>query len=133
MNIMFFNAQGLTRKAEELNDLLNEDDIDIACISETHFTTNSPDFPFSNYTSVRNDRSSHLGGLLTLMKTNINFTELNLGKTHLLEYSAISVEGKSRFIILNVYLPGGARPPFIRTHLDIDLQILLLKYDVPYD
>lgn len=36
MNIMFFNAQGLTRKAEELNDLLNEDDIDIACISETY-------------------------------------------------------------------------------------------------
>lgn len=131
MNVMFFNAQGLTRKVGELNDLLTEDDIDIACISETHFTTNSPDFAFQNYTSIRNDRDTHLGGLLTLMKTSINFKELDLGKTKLLEYTALSIEGKSRFIILNVYLPGGARPPKIRAHLEKDLQHLLLKYDVP--
>jgi exonuclease III len=76
LNIMQWNAQGLARKIIELNELLRNDNIDVICISETHFTENSS----PNFT----DNLGHLGGLLTMIKKDIDFTELNLGPTSVL-------------------------------------------------
>lgn len=123
---MYWNAQGLNKKLNELSDVLTKEDIDVACICETHLTdkmtiTNPP-----GYHVIRNDRATHLGGLVTIIKETVNFNELQLSQTNLLEYSAIVINSHPRTIIINTYLPGGARKSDIELHLKSDLNKLLL-------
>lgn len=131
LNIMQWNAQGLARKIIELNELLRNDNIDVICISETHFTDNSSPKFNDNYHLLRQDRPSHLGGLLTMIKKDIDFTELNLGLTSVLEYQATLIHASKRVLLINAYLPGGADRQDIKANFLIDLKNILLKYDIP--
>lgn len=106
---MYWNAQGMYGKYNELVELLRVEEIDIACISETHLTTNMTLKEIPYYHTIRKDRQTHLGGLVTLIKNNIKFKDADCGLTEIVEYSAFTIrEGSTKFIIFNSYLPGAA-------------------------
>lgn len=67
MNCMFWNAQGMLRKRGELAMVIGEEEVDIACISETHLSSNVMDqqIGINGYVTIRKDRSTHMGGLVT--------------------------------------------------------------------
>lgn len=131
LNILFWNAKGLSKKLKELIEILRIEEIDIACISETHLTNNLtiPDIP--NYHVIRHDRAKHLGGLLTIIKDTVSFNERQLGPTSLLEYAAFDIKSQTHFTIINTYLPGGAKTPDIKSKLKKDLDILLDNSRLP--
>lgn len=68
-----------------------EEGVEIACLCESHLTINSPDITNDRYDIIRQDRPTHLGGLLTFIDKSINYEEINCGTTLLLEYTAIRV------------------------------------------
>lgn len=105
VKVCYWNAQGLWSKLQEFLDMLRLESIDIACICETHFTDNTPPLTIPDYHTVRLDRPTHMGGLLTLVRKMINFKEYKLNSTTLLEHSAIIVCNK--VVLINTYLPGG--------------------------
>lgn len=126
MNMMYWNCQGMSGKIKELGELLQIEDLDIICLSETHLTNNMTINPFPNYHTLRYDRPSHLGGLITLIRHGIKFTELDKGLTRLLEYTAITIQNEGeRIEIINTYLPGGADRNQVMTNLNTDLGLLL--------
>lgn len=111
----------------ELSDVLRAEDIDIACISETHFSANTMVGNLKDYYVVRKDRETHMGGLVTLVRKSVKFNELQLRATHLLEYTAIAIDAHPKTIIINAYLPGGARKSDITLNFKNDLDNLLLN------
>lgn len=131
LNILFWNAQGISKKLKEFIDRLRVEEIDIACISESHLTNNMtlPDIP--NYHVIRHDRATHLGGLLTIIKDTISFKEINLGSTSLLEYAAFGIKSLTNFTLINAYLPGGAKSKDIKSNLRHELDILLDNHRQP--
>lgn len=110
---MYWNARGLSGKFNELAELVRVENIDIACVSETHLTDNIQLRDIPNYNMIRHDRLTHLGGLVMLIRKGIKFDEVDLGTTDLLEYVGIIIEpvgkAKNSTIILNTYLPGGGK------------------------
>lgn len=128
VSVMYWNSQGVYGKVNELSALIADEEIDFACISESHLTDRMQIKGFNGYSMIRNDRATHLGGLITLIKNNINFKEINLGQTSLLEYSAVAFGQNYRNIIINTYLPGGAKNDLISRHLKNDLEMLLKPY-----
>lgn len=125
IRVLFWNAQGIHKKRDEFVNLLTDEHIDIACICESHLTCNMsfPNIP--NYITIRNDRSTHLGGLLTIIKDNIKFREIDSINLQLIEYCAIIIQGKTPFFLVNAYLPGGSRTPTIKQHYADDLDKII--------
>lgn len=123
LKVCYWNAQGMWSKLLEFLDMLRVDGIDIACICETHFSDNTPPLIIPDYHIVRQDRLTHMGGLLTLVRKTVKFREYKLRDTLLLEHSAILVSNK--VVLINTYLPGGARRYEIQAKLKNDLKILL--------
>lgn len=120
----------MSGKIIELNELLRIEELDIICLSETHLTNNMTLNPFPNYHTLRFDRPTHLGGLVTLIRHGIKFDELDKGSTRLLEYTAIKIMNEDEVIeIINTYLPGGADKRQVVTNLNHDLKVLLDKTD----
>jgi hypothetical protein len=68
LNVLQWNAEGVRPKKVPLAEKLYEEQIDIACIQETHLRP-SHDFKISGYESVRLDREEgHKGGVLILIR-----------------------------------------------------------------
>lgn len=122
LNVMFWNAQGMWSKKRELYEFLGEEYIDIACICETHFSDKTGQINFPGYNIVRQDRPTHMGGLLTLVKEGIPFRTLTTSPTSLLEHIPILIN--NNMVIINTYLPGSARRSDIQEHLINDLDCL---------
>lgn len=123
VKVCYWNAQGLWSKLQEFLEMLRVESIDIACICETHFTDNTPPLIIPEYHIIRQDRPTHMGGLITLVRKTIKFRDYLFNDTTLLEHSAILVCNKA--VLINTYLPGGARRPDIQANLKNDLKILL--------
>lgn len=124
LRILYFNAAGLQSKSDEFIGLLRVENIDIACICETFLKDKSDTAELNTlheYTIIRNDRMTRLGGLLTIIKTNIKFSELTFPTTELIEYSAFWIEASPPFVLINAYLPGGAKQDIIKQHYNADL------------
>lgn len=124
-NVLYWNAQGLSSKCDEFLNLLIDDGIDIACVCETHLTNNSPDINSNTFQIIRQDRLTHLGGLMTFIHKDLEYEEINCGTTNLIEYLAVRILSDRPFLIINTYVPGGAKLPDIKRHLYNDLTILL--------
>lgn len=131
LQVVFWNAQGIGRKYNEFEKMLIDDNIDLACVCESHLSCKSDNLVSRNFNIIRQDRPTHMGGLLSFVRNGIDFKELNLGPTDLLEYLAFLIEGKNPFIIINTYLPGGAKLAQIKSHLKNDLY-LLLNQNLPF-
>lgn len=124
VRVILWNAQGIYNKANEFAKVLSDEDIDIACVCETHLSTNRTLIDFPQYNVIRLDRQSHMGGLLILIRKDLKYREVPSAPCQLVEHQMILVEGKTPFLIINAYLPGGARVPIIRQHYDNDLDKL---------
>ena len=61
LNITFWNCQGIRSKRKELELYLNENTIDIIALNET-FLNKKVNFKIQRYDTIRNDRSTGLGG-----------------------------------------------------------------------
>ena len=61
LNITFWNCQGIRSKRKELELYLNENTIDIIALNET-FLNKKVNFKIKGYDTIRNDRSTGLGG-----------------------------------------------------------------------
>lgn len=120
----------MSGKVNEICELLRVEEIDIVCLSETHLTKNMTMKQLTNYHMIRQDRPTHLGGLITLIRKGIKFSETYKGQTALLEYIAITIQNEDEKIdLLNTYLPGGAERRHIINNLKDDLTILLNNND----
>lgn len=62
MNVLYWNAQGMSSKIQEFTDLVRVEDIDIACVSETHFSCKSRIKDLPDYHLIRSDRATHMVG-----------------------------------------------------------------------
>jgi len=73
--ILLWNANGIAKHRNELIISLNEKRIDIATISETHFTPNSKcSFPgYSTFSTCHPDNTAH-GGAAIIIRSSLQFT-----------------------------------------------------------
>jgi len=71
----------MLRKRGELTAVVRAEEIDLVCISETHLTDTVPDklIDIEGYSTVRQDRPTHMGGLITYVSKKIKFERLDLG------------------------------------------------------
>ena len=71
LNILQWNAEGVFNKKVPLTERLHKEDVDVACIQETHLNTNHR-FSIRGYQTFRLDREGrHKGGVLILVRNNI--------------------------------------------------------------
>ena len=80
-SLFLSNTRSLVNKIEDLEVVINQNDVDIVCITETWLTNNISNsvVDISNYTLVRKDRSADKrgGGVCTYIKSSIDFTTID--------------------------------------------------------
>lgn len=107
LKILQWNAQGATTQAviSQLDHLLNEENIDIAAVSETFLTTKHK-FQLNNYAVYRNDRPTHGGGVLIAVKNTIVHKRLQNITTTVAENVSIQVTiDKALVTFTSAYIP----------------------------
>ena len=108
LRILQWNADGLTRKASELEQRLKSSNVDICLIQETKLSQKNITPKIKGYAAYRSDRNIISGGgLLTYVKTDLDFQKIGNRMKTATEVSAIRVRiGKNNWIdISNVYVP----------------------------
>ena len=76
LNILHWNAEGIQNKKATLAERLRKEDIDVACIQETHLKENLR-FNMRGYQVVRQDRTDRIkGGVLILIKNSLPYQEI---------------------------------------------------------
>jgi hypothetical protein len=91
--ILMWNANGLTNHRNELILTLNEKKIDLALISETHFTTNTK-FSIPGYniiTSNHPDYTSHAGAAI-IIKSSLLYTTFSNIQENYLQAAILSIK-----------------------------------------
>ena len=77
INIMHWNAEGVSNKKTELQHFMHENQINICCIKEFHLKE-LMSFKVRGYQTFRSDcRGRTKGGVVTLVRNNISATETN--------------------------------------------------------
>lgn len=107
LNIISWNAQGISSgsKTTELELILRERNIHVACLQETYLNHNSRLY-VPGYTILRNDRPTHGGGVAILVKKGIQHELLNLRDTVNIENIAVAINlHNRRIIITSAYSP----------------------------
>ena len=103
---MHWNAEGVSSKKTELEQVLHSKDISVCCIQETHLQKDKT-FKVRGYQCYRADRQDRSkGGVLTLVRNNINACEV---KTYLegSEYHELKIKTKSSELnLVNYYCPN---------------------------
>ncbi|PVD38981.1 hypothetical protein C0Q70_01606 [Pomacea canaliculata] len=106
INIMHWNAEGVTNKKTELEQFLYQNSINICCIQETHLQKEKP-FKIRGYQTFRSDRQGRKkGGVLTLVRNNMNASET---KRYMDEAEYIEVKvtiTNSILHVINYYCPS---------------------------
>nr|KAG5710141.1 hypothetical protein BaRGS_006660 [Batillaria attramentaria] len=106
INIMHWNAEGVSNKKTELEHFLQQNDINICCLQETHLQEGKS-FKIRGYQAFRSDRQGrNKGGVLTLVRNNINASQT---KTFMeeAEYVEVKIRTKDSDIsIVNYYCPN---------------------------
>ena len=112
-----FNTNGILNSQQQLLQLLQDQNILIACIQETKLTETSILPPFPNYTTIRKDRpQGRGGGLITLIHHSVTYQEIIPdpffpGDTTA-EHLTISVEVDGAHLqVCNVYIPPSSSCP----------------------
>lgn len=125
------NANGLEDKITELYQYLCDEEIDVACISETHFPPirHLPTHP--DYVMYRLDRElspnqPRSGGVALIINRSIHHQLLPAPAIKVLEAVGVDlfVNQNTRIRIYSIYLPGGATNQNIQQHLSNDIRIL---------
>ena len=103
---MHWNADGVANKKDILGNLLQEENVNVCCIQETHLKEGN-EFKVRGYQCIRHDRTDRRkGGVLTLIRNNISVTEKQVHMEGA-EYHKIKIKvHDSDLEILNYYCPN---------------------------
>ena len=107
LKILQWNARGLLRNGRSFKQVVEERKPDVICVQES-FLKPSKRYAISGYTSLRRDRPTQGGGLVTFVIQGLGYTELSLDNinTGRLEKQGITVlTDKSPIHIINIYNP----------------------------
>lgn len=125
MNILYWNANGVRNKTQELLQFLQDYNIDVALINETH-TKPSHDLQIQNYRTYRTDRPNRPGGgTAILIRNRLKHVQTEHPDTDTIEHTDIIVRTKGQDIRLSaIYTPP---------HIKLDKRDLdrLLQYNTP--
>jgi ribonuclease HI len=119
INILQWNAEGVYNKKVPLAQLLHQEEVEIACIQETHLK-NTQRFSIRGYQVFRYDREDRSkGGAAILVKNSIPARELQVNTNHQSEIHGVTVTIENQEIkIFNVYSP-------------VDRELCLNSMDIP--
>lgn len=115
LNILSWNAQSISNnvKIMELENMLRENKIHVACIQET-FLNPTDKLHLDNYRIYRNDRETHGGGVAIAIRHDVQHKLMSLCNTISIEKISVAVTMNHREItIINAYSPRHT-PHFIR-------------------
>lgn len=99
INIMHWNAEGVSNKKDEFENFLHQNSISICCIQETHLQEGKP-FKIRGYQVFRSDRVGRKkGGVMTLVRNNLNASET---KRYMEEAEYIEVKVTTKETVLNI-------------------------------
>ncbi|BFZ08560.1 hypothetical protein BsWGS_11599 [Bradybaena similaris] len=109
---MHWNAEGVNSKKDnyskriELENILNEEQVSICCLQETHLNTDIT-FKVRGYQCFRSDRKDRKkGGILTLVKNNISAGQIEVYMAGA-EYQMIQIKTENTVLhLLNYYCPN---------------------------
>lgn len=124
INVLYWNANGITNKMLAFYDYLSKQNVDIACISETFLKPNSKIDSHKDYIMHRFDRVGRAkGGVAIIVKRNLKHELQPSYNTKLLECIGIKVfiNDTVSCHILSVYHPGGSNAREIEQHLRDDI------------
>lgn len=124
INVLYWNANGLTDKMLPFLDFLCTQNVDVACISETFFKPNSKVDSHPDYIIHRLDRIDRpKGGVAIIIKRNLKHQLQPSYNTNLIECIGIKlfINETTSCHILSVYLPGGTQAREIEEHLRNDI------------
>ena len=107
LNILQWNAEGIYNKKIAFTERLHAEDIDVACIQETHLNPNHR-FIVRGYQTFRMDRvGRHKGGVLTLVRNSIPATEIDVNTDQQAEIHGVKITIENTVItIYNLYCPA---------------------------
>jgi hypothetical protein len=127
LNIMYWNANGISNKVLELYNYMDTNHIHICCLSETFLKHNTKITTHPDYQFIRRDRhDAAKGGVAIIIRKSIQHAIAPSINLYLLENIGIEItlEDGSKIIIYSVYLPGGSDSYSINNHLRNDLRVL---------
>ena len=112
LNILQWNAEGVFNKKVPLTERLHKEDVDVACIQETHLNTNHR-FSIRGYQTFRLDREGrHKGGVLILVRSNIAASDFKVDTNQQAEIHGVKITvDNSAINIFNLYCPPPPPPP----------------------
>lgn len=107
LKLIIWNANGLIKHSQELKYFLHDEDVDIAMISETHFTNNHflkiPGYTI--YNTNHPDGTGH-GGTAIIIKNKIKHIELEAYRFNHIQATNIQLEDKlGAYTISAIYSP----------------------------
>ena len=99
-----WNAEGVFNKKVPLTERLHKEDVDVACIQETHLNTNHR-FSIRGYQTFRLDREGrHKGGVLILVRNNIAASDFKVDTNQQAEIHGVKITvDNSAINIFNLY------------------------------
>ena len=126
LNIMQWNAEGIYCKKPEFHSFLKENQIDVACIQETHLNEKRKFF-IRGYDTFRRDRpNGPKGGVITLVRHGIAATLTSQTQTGHLEHITIKIntQGKELYIT-NCYSPPTTKLDLHRIQLQTESHLIV--------
>ena len=105
-NVLQWNAEGIYQKKTALTERLHSENIDVACVQETHLNPGNR-FNIRGYQTFRMDREGrHKGGVLILVKNSIVAKEFELDTRQQAEIHGVEIILDNKKITLfNLYCP----------------------------
>ena len=106
LNILQRNAEGVFNKKVPLTGRLHKENVDVACIQETHLNTNHR-FSIRGYQTFRLDRERrHKEGVLILVRNNFAASDFKVDTNQQAEIHGVKIiVDNSAINILNLYPP----------------------------
>jgi hypothetical protein len=106
LNVLQWNADGILKKKVPLSKLLCDEQIDIACIQETHLKPKH-DYAIRGYDAVRLDRKTYKGGVLILIRSSLPSRGLidPTNRESEIAGADITIDGDRTLRVYNVYCP----------------------------
>ena len=103
LNIFQWNCNGLFAHLNEFKQHLARNPYDVICLQET-FLKFGKNFTLPGFAVIRKDReNSRKGGLVTLIKDSLNFTEINIQSA--IECISVKIKTDTSYItVVNVYI-----------------------------
>lgn len=103
--LISYNANGIKKQKLEIISLLNELNIDIMCVNETHLRSEDR-FNIPNYHTYRYDRPSRGGGTAIIIKRSVSHRPVNIPDLEHIEATAVMLPvNEQEILIAAVYHP----------------------------